>query len=497
MTERQTHRTKTVQVNMEKSMNTKVARITTRLIISLLCLLTITGSVRPNTVEKILSQGEIVVVTRNSPTTYFEDNIGATGYEFELAKAFADYLGVDLVIKQADSLSDLYRTIDRNEASFAAAGLTVNQEKDRWVHFSTPYMQVSQQVIYRRGGERPKEVFDLVGGKLVVTSDSSHAHQLRKIQGQQVPKLTWRESSNFETVELLQMVSTGEVDFTVVDSNEFEMLQAYYPNLAIAFDLTGAKPMAWAFPQSRDRSLFRVAESFFRDAQTNGLLLEVHERFYGHLDKLNYVGAKRFQRQTDKKLDKYDELFQQAADRHNLDWRLLAAMSYQESHWNPRAKSFTGVRGMMMLTRRTAKELGVRNRLDPKQSIDGGADYLVKLHKRLPESIHEPDRTWMALAAYNVGYGHLTDARKLAKNDGADNTRWMDVKNYLPLLSQKRYYKQTRHGYARGSEPVSYVQNIRRYFDVLVWNDNPDLDIALDSIDMQLSANARIIPPLL
>ena len=152
---------------------------------------------------------------------------------------------------------------------------------------------------------------------------------------------------------------------------------------------------------------------------------------------------------------------------------------------------------MMMLTRRTAKELGVRNRLDPKQSIDGGADYLVKLRKRLPKEIHEPDRTWMALAAYNVGYGHLTDARKLAKKDGGDDSRWMDVKDYLPLLSQKRFYKQTRHGYARGSEPVSYVQNIRRYFDVLVWNDNPEIELALETESLQLSADIRIIPPLL
>lgn len=477
-------------------MDTRLNRITTRVLISLLCLLSITGSVRPNTVEKIRSQGEIIVVTRNSPTTYFEDNIGATGYEFELAKAFADYLDVNLVIKQADNLSDLYSNIERNDASFAAAGLTVTKEANRWVRFSTPYMQVSQQVIYRRGGMRPKQIFDLAKGQLVVIADSSHAHQLRTIQGQQIPELTWSESPDFETVELLQMVATGEVDFTVIDSNEFEMLQAYYPNLAIAFDLTGAQPLAWAFPQSRDDSLFRAAESFFRNAQTNGLLSEVRERFYGHLDQLNYVGAKRFQKQTDKKLAKYDDLFQQAADRHNLDWRLLAAMSYQESHWNPRAKSFTGVRGMMMLTRRTAKELGVRNRLDPKQSIDGGAAYLVKLRKRLPKEIREPDRTWMALAAYNVGYGHLTDARKLTKTDGGDNTRWMDVKDYLPLLSQKRYYKQTRHGYARGSEPVTYVQNIRRYFDVLVWNDNPDLELALETESIQLSADIRVIPPL-
>jgi membrane-bound lytic murein transglycosylase F len=478
-------------------MNTRTTRIATRLLISLLCLLTITGSVRPNAVEKIRSQGEIVVITRNSPTTYFEDNVGATGYEFELAKAFADYLGVNLVIKKADNISDLYSNIERNEAAFAAAGLTVSQEKDKWVRFSTPYMQASQQVIYRRGGMKPKEIFDLAKGQLVVTSDSSHAHQLRVIQGEQIPELTWSESPDFETVELLQMVATGEVDFTVIGSNEFEMLQAYYPNLAIAFDLTGAQNLAWAFPQSRDDSLFQAAESFFRNAQTNGLLSEVRERFYGHLGELNYVGAKRFQRQTDKKLDKYDDLFQAAADQHDLDWRLLAAMSYQESHWNPRAKSFTGVRGMMMLTRRTAKELGVRNRLDPKQSIDGGAAYLVKLRKRLPKEIHEPDRTWMALAAYNVGYGHLTDARKLAKKDGGDNSRWMDVKNYLPLLSQKRYYKQTRHGYARGNEPVSYVQNIRRYFDVLVWNDNPDLDLALESENLQLSADIRVIPPLI
>jgi membrane-bound lytic murein transglycosylase F len=478
-------------------MNISSAVITTRLLISLLCLLVITGSVQPSMIDDIRSQGEIVVITRNSPTTYFEDNIGATGYEFELAKAFANYLGVRLVIKQADSLSDLFNTIDQNEASFAAAGLTVTQEKNKSVRFSTPYMQVSQQVIYRRGGMRPKEISDLTNGQLVVTSDSSHANQLRKIQSQQIPRLSWSESTNSETVELLQMVAIGEVDFTVIDSNEFEMLQAYYPNLAIAFDLTGAQPLAWAFPKSRDDSVFKASEGFFRNAQTNGLLLEVRERFYGHLDKLNYAGAKRFQRQTDKKLDKYDHLFQQAADRHNLDWRLLAAMSYQESHWNPRATSFTGVRGLMMLTRRTAREIGVHNRLDPKQSVDGGADYLVKLRKRLPEDIREPDRTWMALAAYNVGYGHLTDARKLAKKNGADNTLWMDVKDYLPLLSQKRYYKQTRHGYARGSEPVSYVQNIRRYFDVLVWNDNSNLDLALEGENLQLSSNIRVIPPLL
>ena len=472
-------------------------RLITRLLISLLCLLTITGSVRPNAVEQIRSQGEIIVVTRNSPTTYFEDNVGTTGYEYELAKAFAEHLGVKLVIKQADNLSDLYSSIEKNEASLAAANLTITDTRNKWVRFSTPYMQVSQQVIYRRGGMRPETEIDLAKGQLVVSSDSSHAEKLRDLQSKQIPELTWSESPDFESVGLLQMVATGEVDFTIVDSNEFQMLQAYYPNLSVAFDLTGAQPLAWAFPQTRDDSLFRASEVFFRNAQTNGLLSEVRERFYGHLGQLNYVGAKRFKRQTAKKLDKYDDLFQKAAERHDLDWRLLAAMSYQESHWNPRAKSFTGVRGLMMLTRRTAKELGVKNRLDPKQSIDGGAAYLAKLRKRLPKRIQEPDRTWMALAAYNVGYGHLTDARKLAIKDGGDDSRWMDVKDYLPLLSEKRYSKKTKHGYARGSEPVSYVQNIRRYFDVLVWNNSPELELPIENEGIQITADVRVIPPLL
>lgn len=472
-------------------------RLATKLLLALVCILTVTGSVRPNAVEQIRSMGEIVMVTRNSPTTYYEDQVGPTGYEYELAKSFADYLGVRLVVKQADSLADIFSILERQEGAFAAAGLTITLDRARWARFSTPYMHVTQQVIYRRGGMKPQSLVDLARGQLVVTSDSSHASRLRDIQRKEVPELTWSESPDFEAEELLQMVATGEVDFTVVDSNEFEMLHAYFPNLAKSFDLTGAEPLAWAFPHSRDDSLFHAAQSFFSNAHSSGLLSEVRERFYGHVNQLNYVGAHRFSRQIDKHLGKYDNLFQKAAEKHDLDWRLLAAVSYQESHWNPRAKSFTGVRGMMMLTRRTAKEMGVRNRLDPKQSINGGTDYLVKLHKRLPKDITEPDRTWMALAAYNVGYGHLSDARILTKEHGGDNTSWLDVKDHLPLLSQKRYYKKTRHGFARGKEPVTYVQNIRRYYDILVWKDQPDLDHAFEAENIQLTGDIQVIPPLL
>ena len=152
-----------------------------------------------------------------------------------------------------------------------------------------------------------------------------------------------------------------------------------------------------------------------------------------------------------------------------MDWRLLAAIGYQESHWNPRARSPTGVRGIMMLTLNTAKHIGVKNRLDAEQSIMGGAKYFKIVLKRIPARIPEPDRTWFALASYNIGWGHVEDARILTERQGADPDRWVDVKERLPLLRQRKYYKQTRYGYARGNEPVQYVDNIRRYYETLQW----------------------------
>ena len=489
----------------------KIKTIIGELIISVTCLFALTGSMIPTTMERIRIQGEIVVVTLNSPTTYVEDNVGPTGYEYELAKAFADFLDVKLVLKQADSLTDLYQYIYLKKADFAAAGLTVSHQNHKPVRYSTPYMNVTQQVIYRRGTKKPRNIDDLANGTLAITPDSSRALQLRSIQSKDSPQLTWSESPDFDAVELLSKVSDKEFDLTIVTSNEFEVLQAYYPNLAIAFNLTGAQSLAWAFPQSRDNSLFQKAESFFHNSRSNGLLIGIKERYYGHLGQLDYVGAKLFKRQIDRKLSRYEKLFKQAGEKYDLDWRLLAAMSYQESHWNPMARSFTGVRGMMMLTQRTAAELRVSNRLDPKQSIYGGASYLIKLRKRLPKSITEPDRTWMALAAYNVGYGHLADARRLTTKDGADSTIWVNVQKYLPRLSQRRYYRQTRYGYARGREPVTYVQNIRRYFDVLAWYETPKIpetpkdtedtntavDIALETDNIQPVSNVNVIPPLL
>ena len=200
------------------------------------------------------------------------------------------------------------------------------------------------------------------------------------------------------------------------------------------------------------------------------------ERNYGHVEDFDYVGTKIFRRHIEKRLPTYQAFFEKAANKQDVDWRLIAAIGYQESHWNPDAVSPTGVRGIMMLTLKTAKDMKIKNRLDPESSISGGARYFKKTHGRMDKNIAEPDRTWMAMAAYNVGYGHLQDARKITVKLKKNPNLWIDVKQALPLLAKSKWYKQTRYGYARGWEPVRYVENIRSYYDILKWVNESDIE---------------------
>lgn len=479
-----------------------LAKSVTAIAAVMVCLTAVTGSVRPSQLEQIREMDKLTVVTLNSPLTYYEDRSGPTGYEYELVKGFAEHLGVELDILVVDNLENVFSTLETGKAAMAAASLAITAERQRWFRFGSPYMKVSELVVYRRGTSKPRSASDLSDGLLVVSSSSSHGETLRQIQNESMPELSWSEAPELEITELLGMVEAGDIQYTLVDSNEFNMLQAYYPNVGVGFALKKNQALSWAFMHNPDDSLYQASVEYFQQSTTKQLMTNLNERFYGHLSKLDYVGAKRFLRQTRNKLSTYKENFVSAAKEHGFDWRLLAAVGYQESHWNPRATSPTGVRGLMMLTQRTAGELGVEDRLDPAASIAGGSRYLAGLRRRLGADLNEPDRTWMALAAYNVGYGHLQDARRLTYEMGGDPNLWRDVKETLPLLAQKRYHKKTRYGYARGYEAVDYVQNIRRYYDVLIWNEEQQFQFQVagqnGEKEGEVSATSMtVIPPLL
>ncbi|MFI2812552.1 membrane-bound lytic murein transglycosylase MltF [Microbulbifer zhoushanensis] len=435
------------------------------------CASLIVASKAPDTLEQVKAAGKLVVLSQNGPTTYYEDASGThTGFEYGLLRAFAEDLGVDLEIRDVHDLDEIFTRLDSpaEGAHLAAAGLTVTPMRRDQVRFTPSYFEIRQQVIYRLGEKRPRSVGDLQGKQVAVIAGSAHAEQLRQLSGR-YPDLQWDEISDVDAMELVEMVDEGKYPYAVVDSNAYAVHRGLYPNTHIGFNLTQFQPVAWAFPRGEDDSLYRAARNFMLRANTNGTVAELREKFFGHVSEMNVGGAQAFAKSTRERLPQWRETMEKVADQYELDWHLLAALSYQESHWNPKARSRTGVRGLMMLTRGTARELGV-DRMDPVESIEGGARYIVELRNKIPERIREPDRTWMALAAYNVGYGHLEDARVLTEKMGGNPDLWTDVRERLPLLAKRQYYKGTRHGYARGWEPVTYVQNIRHYQALLTWN---------------------------
>ncbi len=421
--------------------------------------------------EKIRAKGVLTVITRNSPTTYFLAADGPNGFEYDLAKAFADELGVKLNLVVPSNFSDILPMIVESKADLAAAGLTLTQTRSELVEFGPGYQEITQQLIYRTGKQRPKSVNELIGHQLKVIAGSSHAEKLRELK-QTYPRLTWAEHDNIESEELMGLVWDEVIDYTIADSNEAILNRRLYPKLQVAFDLSEPQQLAWAFPKTKDKSVLKAAQAFFKQIRSDGTLDAIVEKHYSHAQRLGFVGTQTFIGQVSRRLPRYQHLFEEIGLREGIDWRLLAAIGYQESFWNPTAKSPTGVRGMMMLTQRTANQLGITNRLDPRESVDGGARYYKMMRAKIPERIAEPDRTWFALAAYNVGFGHLEDARKLTQTFGDDPDSWVDVRKHLPLLRKRKWHTKTRHGYARGNEPVEYVDNIRSYYDVLIWLDN-------------------------
>lgn len=433
---------------------------------------------RPSVLEQVQKHNELIVLTRNGQTTYYEGPDGPTGFEYELAKLFADYIGVELRIVVPQNFDDILPLVALGDGHLAAAGLTATKTRKKKVRFGPVYQTITPLLIYRSGNRRPESPADL-DGLLEVVSSSSHEEHLHRLK-KDYPDLSWSAREETST-ELLDLVWEGLIDYTVADSNELDISRRYYPELKPAFELSEPESLSWAFPISEDNSLFHSADIFFRKIRKNGTLDQLIERFYGHIREFDYVGTRVYLRHIDLRLPAYQDMFTEVAGNVGLDWRLLAAIGYQESHWDPAAVSPTGVRGIMMLTQAAAGETGVTDRQDPAQSIRGGADYFLRMKARIPEDIPEPDHTWLALAAYNVGLGHLEDARILTQKNKGDPDKWVDVKKNLPLLSKKKWFQQTRYGYARGREPVRYVENIRSYYDILRWETEKDKPDETDS----------------
>jgi len=421
----------------------------------------------------------VVVVPNGLNTYYITDNDQYAGFEYDLVNAFVKELGPEYSVKfiMTDLVSDVIPELLSGNAHMAAANLSVTSRRKNVVNFGPVYQTTHQKLVFHKDNKNPPlNMFMLTGKRVVVPASTSYSERLKEVS-KNIKGIRWHADKNANTEELLEQVNNGTLDYTIADSHLISILQNYYPNLVQGMSVGPAESIAWAFPKNGDKWLEKQAAIFFKKISSNGTLAHLIDRYYGHAKRLDALDVRTFLSMIRSTLPNFANLFKQAQENTDIDWRLLAAVSYQESHWDQYNTSPTNVRGLMMLTEETADSLGVTDRLDAKQSIMGGAKYISSLKKRIPASVPEPDRTWMALAAYNIGFSHVEDARVLAKRLHMNPNRWADIKVTLPLLNKPEYFQKAKFGYASGGAPVIFVESIRTYNDILVKYAQPHASI--------------------
>jgi membrane-bound lytic murein transglycosylase F len=382
-------------------------------------------------------------------------------FSIQLSTLFAEHLHSKVKFLTLPP-NRVMQSIATNKAHFAASELRSNEGAG--IRFGPSYQTVIEQAVCR--GKPLRHMTELLGKNIAVIDGSTQEAALREAR-KKFPGLHWRTRANQSPAQLLKEVAEGKLECTVVNEEQLALSRNYYPDLSSTLNISTPSNLAWAFSPNTDTELILEANKFFTIIQKNGKLHRLLDSYYGHSKQLGSGDAIEFITKMHTVLPHFRGMFEEAATLTRMKWQLLAALAYQESHWNPLATSSTNVRGMMMLTEDTADRMSVTNRLDPHQSIIGGAKYLLLLKDQLPLRIKEPDRTWLALAAYNQGYGHLEDARILAKQQGYNPDKWIDLKQVLPLLTQPAYFEQTKYGYARGGEAVFLVEIVRKHYELL------------------------------
>ncbi|MFW0767519.1 membrane-bound lytic murein transglycosylase MltF [Trabulsiella odontotermitis] len=414
-----------------------------------------------NRIAAIQSRGELRVSTIASPLTWSNINNKNVGLDYELAQQFANYLGVKLTITVRQNISELFDDLDNDDADMLAAGLVYNTERVKNYQPGPIYYSVSQQLVYKVGNPRPRSLENLNAQQLTIAPGHVAINDLQALKEKKYPNLSWTVDDKRGTVALMEDVIEGKINYTIADSVAISLFQRVHPELAVALDVTDEQPVTWFSLKDEDNTLSAAMLDFFNNINEDGTLARLEEKYLGHGEDFDYVDTRSFLRAVDSTLPDLQPMFEKYAQ--EIDWRLLAAISYQESHWDPLATSPTGVRGLMMLTKNTAQSLGLTDRTDAEQSISGGMRYLQDMMSKVPETVPQEERIWFALAAYNMGYAHMLDARALTAKQKGNPDSWADVKQRLPLLSQKPYYSKLTYGYARGHEAYAYVENIRKY----------------------------------
>ena len=418
--------------------------------------------------DRIRHSGKLVVGIKH-PVRNHKLPVPLDEFELTLLRRFASSMQLELQLRTYPSDDEIMAALQRGDVHMAAGGMPINQYEGQQLKYSLSYRSLEQILLYRMGNKKPGKLADLQTGRLEVAAGSNQELLLKQIKGTSLPGLDWITADQDQSHLILPRLNSGEIDYTITSRQKYKRNRAYYPYILPGIALQENRPVAWGFSTMIDNSLLVAANQFLAQQLRSGELKELRDKHFQTIKPKSFVEQRDFWKHVKQRLPKYENLFRQAAEETGIDWLTLAAIGYQESHWDPLAVSPTEVKGIMMLTKAAADQLKLTDRKDPRQSILGGARYLVWKTAKIPERIEGKDRMWFALAAYNVGYGHLEDARILTQRQGGDPDIWEDVKKRLPLLSKKKYYRTLKHGKARGQEPVTYVENVRYYQRLLGW----------------------------
>ncbi|MDM8538895.1 membrane-bound lytic murein transglycosylase MltF [Desulfobacterales bacterium HSG17] len=414
--------------------------------------------------NRILQNGKLSILTRNNAHCYYDYRGEKMGFEYDLAKAFADYLGVRLSVQVVHDWNRMIPALIAQEGDLIAASLAVTPERQKTISFSKPYLSIQQHIIVHRKNRDVKNITDLSNKTIWVRKGTSYEENLLELKSNGYT-IDLKTTDNLSTESLIRMVAEEEIEITVADHNIALLNQRYYPQIKVGGSISQSQYLAWALPP-QSYGLQKKTNHFFAEIRENGQLNEIYNRYYRDLQDFDFVDIRAFHQRIETRLPRYQKLFENICAQYNFDWRLIAAQAYQESHLNPKAQSHAGAYGIMQLTKTTAKSLGVTRIWDPEQNIQAGVRHLAYLYQ-LFDKAHGEDRQHIAFAAYNIGQGHIYDARQLARKKGLDPNKWDSLEVTLPLLMQKKYYQKAKYGYCRGIEPIRYIRQILMYHDIL------------------------------
>jgi membrane-bound lytic murein transglycosylase F len=446
------------------------------------CAITFFASCGPQPLAPPQARRELVVAVRPGPASWFPGPDGTpTGFDHDLLMRFAREQNLPLRIVTFESAGALLADVAAGKAHIGVGGLfqgappkdegTKTGDTLPKVLWTGGTYAVEPVLIYNRDGFKPASFADLEGATVAYPEGTGLDAQLAAARVAH-PEVAWKAVDVPSSDALIAQVADGTIDYAVVPSNDAAVAQNVYLDFAVAFPAGPRRLLAWSVAPGQ-KALRDAVDVFLGKLRGDGMLARYAERYFAPVQRVERVDGEVFRERIKTLLPTYRREFELAQAASGVDWRLLAAVAYQESKWDPFAASGTGALGLMQLTEETGRQLRVADRLDARASIGAAGRYLRDLKSKLPARIGEPDRTWLALAAFNLGVAHLEDARILAQKQKLNPDLWSDVRKALPLLAQPEYYADAKYGYARGGMPVAFVDRVRAYYDILLRAEPP------------------------